>query len=138
MINYKWVKPPLSKYKKLLEIIGWSSIISITDEKLRLAIDSSWGWVSAFDNDRLIGIGRLISDGALYALVCDMIVHPEYQKRGIGSSILNMLKDKCVEHDIQRVWLFSAKGQIDFYLHNGFEVRPHDAPGMQMALFNKD
>jgi hypothetical protein len=55
---------------------------------------------TVFDEDRLVGIGRLISNGALYALVCNMIVLLEYQNGGIGSSILKMLKDKCAEHNI--------------------------------------
>lgn len=85
-----------------------------------------------FDDEKLIGIGRLISDGALYACVCDMIVFHAYQKRGIGSAILKMLKDKCKENGIQRVWLFAAAGRAGFYVKNGFNIRPEDAPGMQM------
>ena len=132
MVEYKWIKPAPNEYKQLLEVVGWTSIMTVSDEALRMAIDNSWQWVSVFDDSRLIGIGRLISDGALYALVCDMIVLPEYQNRGIGSSILKMLKDKCAKHNIQRVWLFAASGRSDFYLKNGFEIRPENAPGMQM------
>ena len=132
MFEYKWIKPTLDGYQQLLESVGWTSLMTVTEEALLLAIDNSWQWVSVFDEDRIIGIGRLISDGALYALVCDMIVLPEYQNRGIGSSILKLLKDKCAEHNIQIVWLFAASGRTDFYLKNGFEIRPENAPGMQM------
>ncbi len=132
MVEYKWIKPPLSEYKQLLEIVGWTSVMAVSDDTLRSAIDNSWQWVSVFDHGRLIGMGRLISDAALYALLCDMIVLPEYRNRGIGSSILKMLKDKCAEHGIQRVWLFAALGRSDFYQRNGFEIRPENAPGMQM------
>ena len=132
MVEYKWIKPPLNEYKRLFEIVGWTSLMAVSDETLRLAIDNSWQWVSVFDEGRLVGIGRLISDGALYALVCDMIVLPEYQNCGIGSSILKMLKDKCAEHNIQRIWLFAAPGRSGFYIKSGFEVRPENAPGMQM------
>jgi GNAT superfamily N-acetyltransferase len=99
----------------------------------RSSINNTWKWVCAFDSDRLVGIGRILSDGALYALVCDMIVLPEYQNQGIGSSIIKMIKDKCIENDIQRVWLFAAPGRSEFYLKHGFQNRPEDAPGMQMA-----
>jgi len=132
VLEYKWIKPTPNEYKQLLEIVGWTSAMAVSDEALRLAIDNSWQWVSVFDDSRLIGVGRLISDEALYALVCDMIVLPEYQNRGIGSSILKMLKDKCAEHNIQRVWLFAAPGRSEFYRKNGFDIRPEDAPGMQM------
>lgn len=134
MIEYKWTKPSIEAYQKLLKSAGWTSIISVSDEMLLLAIDKSWKWVTAFDSDKLIGIGRIISDGAMYALICDMIVLPEYQKQGIGSSMVKMLKDKCTENGIQRIWLFAAPGRSDFYLRNGFEIRPEDAPGMQMEI----
>lgn len=132
MIEYKPVKPPLYEYKSLFESTGWTSSIAISNDVLKMAIDSSWYWVSAFDNGRLVGIGRLVSDGALYAFVCDMIVLPEYQGQGIGKVILKMLKDKCMENGIQRVWLFAAPGRAGFYLKGGFDIRPEDAPGMQM------
>ncbi len=131
MIVYKPSKPELKEYRHLFESSGWTAI-SISDKALRKAIDNSWYWVSAFDDKKLIGIGRLLSDGALYALVCDMIILPEYQKQGIGSEILKRLKDKCSKHNIQRVWLLSAAGRTEFYKKNGFDVRPEDAPGMQM------
>jgi GNAT superfamily N-acetyltransferase len=132
MIEYKPLKPMLHEYKFLFESTGWTSSIAISDDALKMALDSSWYWICALDNERLVGTGRLVSDGALYALVCDMIVLPEYQRQGIGKAILKMLKDKCLENGIQRVWLFAAPGRAGFYLKNSFEIRPEDAPGMQM------
>lgn len=131
MVEYRWIKPQLKGYKQLFKAVGWCSIITVSDETLQLAINNSWQWVSSYDTDRLVGVGRIISDGALYALICDMIVLPDYQNNGIGKSILKMLKNKCAEHNIQRVWLFSAPGRTEFYLKNGFEIRPKEAPGMQ-------
>lgn len=132
MIEYKQLKPSLHKYKELFESTGWTSSIAISDDALKMAIDNSWYWVSAFDEGTLIGVGRLVSDGALYAFVCDMIVHPSYQGKGIGKTILKMLKDKCLESKIQRVWLFAAQGRAEFYIKSGFEIRSVDAPGMQL------
>ncbi|PKN62924.1 MAG: GNAT family N-acetyltransferase [Deltaproteobacteria bacterium HGW-Deltaproteobacteria-15] len=134
MIECKPLKPTLDEYRHLFESTGWTSAITISDNMLKKALDKSWYWVSAFDQESLIGIGRLISDGALYAFVCDMIVLPEYQRKGIGKEILNMLKNRCLEAGIQRVWLFSASGRTEFYIKNGFDIRPHDAPGMQLKI----
>lgn len=46
MIEYKWIKPPLNEYKQLLEIVGWTSVMAVSDDMVRLAIDNSWQWVS--------------------------------------------------------------------------------------------
>lgn len=132
MIKYENSKPTLSGYKKLYESTGWAPPASISDEVLQTAINNSLYWISAYDDEILVGIGRIVSDGALYAFVCDMIVEPKYQKQGIGTSILGLLKEKCREHSFRRVWLFAATGKAGFYLNNGFEIRPDDAPGMQM------
>jgi GNAT superfamily N-acetyltransferase len=132
MIDYRSSKPTLEEYRCLFESTGWTSSIHVSDDALRKAIDNSWHWVTVFDNERLVGVGRLVSDGSLYAFVCDMIVFPAYQGQGIGTEILKRLKDKCIEHNIQRVWLFAAAGRTEFYIKNGFDVRPEDAPGMQM------
>jgi GNAT superfamily N-acetyltransferase len=132
MIEYRQLKPPLHDYKSLFESTGWTSSIAISDDVLQKVIDNSWYWISAFDKERLVGVGRLLSDGALYALVCDIIVLPGYQGQGIGEVILKMLKDKCRKNGIQRVWLFAAQGRTRFYIRNGFDIRPADAPGMQL------
>jgi len=132
MIKYEHSKPTLSGYRKLYESTGWAPPASVSDGVLQAAIDNSSHWITAYDDESLIGIGSLVSDGALYAFVCDMIVDPGYQKRGIGSEILTRLKEKCREHSFRRVWLFAATGKAGFYLNNGFEIRPEDAPGMQM------
>lgn len=132
MIKYKISKPTLSEYRKLYEGTGWVPSSSLSDEMLQTAIDHSWYWISAYDNQRLVGVGRPISDGVLYSFVCDMIVDPKYRNQGIGTKILEMLKEKCRQHSFQRVWLFAATGKTDFYIKNGFDARPAYAPGMQM------
>lgn len=132
MIKYTASKPTLSGYRKLYESTGWVSPNAVSDDVLQTAIDQAWYWVSACDDQTLVGMGRLISDGALYAFVCDLIIDPRYQRQGIGSTILKMLKDKCTQQSFRRVWLFAAPGRAGFYEKNGFDVRPEDAPGMQM------
>lgn len=132
MIQYENSKPPLSGYKRLYISTGWAPAEALTDDVLQRAMDHSWYWISVYDDQILIGVGRLVSDGALYAFICDLIVDPEYREQGIGASILERLKAKCRQHALRRVWLFAAPGKAGFYLKNGFDVRSDDAPGMQM------
>jgi GNAT superfamily N-acetyltransferase len=133
LIDFRPSRPTLDEYRHLYESTGWTAGKVISDATLRKAIDNSWYWVSVYDDEAIIGTGRLVSDGALYAFVCDMIVLPSYRCKGIGSAILRMLKKKCNETGFQRVWLFAAPGRTEFYVRNGFEIRPADSPGMQMV-----
>ncbi len=132
-IIYKQTTPNLEGYKNLYSSTGWKYKYPVTEENLRTALENTWVWICAYHEENLVGIGRLISDGALYAFVCDLIVLPKYQNMKIGSSILKRLKQICVDKQIKRVWLFAATDRAAFYEQRGFEVRPSNMPGMQLS-----
>ena len=131
-IVYRETCPPLAAYQELFDTTGWNQAYKASPAELELAISNSWYVLSAYDHDELVGFGRVISDGALYALICDLIVRPSYQRQGIGSAVLHKLIDRCRLQNIRVVWLFSAKGKSHFYQKFGFLERPIDAPGMQL------
>lgn len=53
--------------------------------------------VSVYSQNKLIGCGRVISDGYLHAFITEMIIHPHYQRQSIGEEILNKLIQKSHE-----------------------------------------
>ncbi len=132
-IVYKESPPIWQEYAQLISSTGWIPILRISEDDLKGVFDGTWYWVTAYQDESIVGIGRLLSDGVLYALVCDIIVMPDHQNRGLGSTILAKLVKKCQEADIKRVWLFAAPGKAGFYEKYGFSVRPCDAPGMQLC-----
>lgn len=87
--------------------------------------------MSAYETDQLIGLGRILSDGVVHALLLDLIVLPEYQNQGIGTKILDNLVTKCQKHRIRDIQLFCAHNKLDFYTKRGFRARPDSAPGME-------
>ncbi len=133
MISYHKHPPPAPDYNRLFETTGWNKSYQADPHELHRAISDSWYVLSAYDNNRLVGFGRIISDGVLYALICDLIVDPACQGKGIGSILLNKLIEHCHLQDIRVIWLFAAKGKSAFYKRFGFLERPVDAPGMQMV-----
>ena len=133
-IVYREKLPAVTAYHGLFETTGWNQTYRADADELYRAISSSWYVVSAYDKDDLVAFGRVISDGVLYALICDLIVRPAYQGQGIGSALIRRLIDRCRLNQIRVVWLFSAKGKSSFYQNFGFVERPADAPGMQMRL----
>ena len=126
--------PAPDAYHQLFETTGWNQGYQADTDALYRAISSSWYTLSAYDNADLVGFGRIISDGVLYALICDLIVKPPYQEQGIGSQILEKLIEKCQREKIRVIWLFSARGKSSFYEKFGFCERPVDAPGMQLLI----
>ena len=73
-------------------------------------LEHSLGYVCAFENSRLIGFVKLISDGGVHAFLLDTTVHLEFQKRGIGRELVHQARDY-------------AKSRGCHWLHVDFE--PH-------------
>jgi ribosomal protein S18 acetylase RimI-like enzyme len=83
---------------------------------------------------RVVGMGRVVGDGALCFLVQDLIVHPDFQRQGIGRKLMDELM-RLIDAQARpkaHVSLFSAPGMQGFYSQYGFVERPGrmNAPGM--------
>ena len=131
-VVYKESPPAWQEYVRLFSSTGWMPVLQISEDDLKRVFDGTWCWITAYQDEDIVGVGRLLSDGVLYALICDIIVTPDHQNKGIGSAILKELVKKCQKADIKRIWLFAAPGKVGFYKKNGFSVRPIDGPGMQL------
>ena len=134
-ITFKEGVPGSFSYFKLFETTTWNKKYKADKNELYHALSNSWYTLSVYNNETdLIGFGRLISDGVLYAFVCDLIIHPRHQNQSTGSLILKKLIEQCKKEKIRVIWLFSASDKSGFYLKQGFHERPSNAPGMEMDL----
>ncbi|MHC4945127.1 MAG: GNAT family N-acetyltransferase [Planctomycetota bacterium] len=129
-IDYLEKVPDPDAYLKLFNITGWNDMYCMQGADLVEALSRSWYVVSAYENERLVALGRILSDGILYAVIFDMIVLPEYQGQGIGTQILKLLLDRCERAGIRDILLFSATNKAGFYEKFGFVARAGEAPGM--------
>ena len=132
MIALREQLPDKEEYFSLFNTTGWNKDYKVNPDDLERANQNSWLVVSAYDGNKLVGFGRVVTDFVLHAMIFDMIVLPDYQGRGIGRMILARLVSRCLEQGIRDIQLFCAKGKRTFYEKNGFEVRADDAPGMQL------
>ena len=127
--------PTSEQFYKLFGTTGWNDKYELNPEELYTALKTSWYTISVFDNDNLIGFGRIICDGIVHALILDCIIHPDQQGKGIGNEIMNKLVAKCKKHKIRDIQLFSAKDKAGFYEKLDFEKRKDDSPGMQLGKY---
>ena len=89
-------KPPedFQQLEALYASLGWNAIhLSVTE--LNMMCLNSWYAVYAFEGQKLVGMGRVISDGVITGVICGLGVHPDYQSRGIGRQILQRLVEHC-------------------------------------------
>jgi GNAT superfamily N-acetyltransferase len=129
-LDFRESLPPASEYLALFESTGWNREYRLSAEDLQEAIRHSWFLVTAYDQNRLVGTGRVISDGVFHALIVDVIVKPAYQRRSLGTAIMRRLLERCRAARIRDVQLFCARGKISFYSRLGFIARSEEAPGM--------
>jgi ribosomal protein S18 acetylase RimI-like enzyme len=64
----------------------WAQGRSIED--LSIAIANSEPVISLCDAEKLIGFARATSDGIYRATIWDVVIHPEYRGRGLGSKLV--------------------------------------------------
>ena len=130
-IEFRPEIPASHEFWELYQTTGWNEKYRLSPDELMQALRSSWYELSAYDGERLIGFGRLVSDGVLHAMIYELIVLPEYQGWGIGGELLGKLVERCHEAGVRDIQLFCARGKRAFYEKRGFVARPDDAPGMQ-------
>ncbi|MHC0447480.1 GNAT family N-acetyltransferase [Flavobacterium sp. 3-218] len=75
--------------------------------------------ITAWEGEKLVGLGNAISDGFLTVYYPHLLVLPEYQGKGIGKMILDKMQEKYRRFHMQ---MLTADGRsVDFYKKNGFE-----------------
>ena len=98
-------------------------------EHARKALQNGLLNVSAVKDGKLIGMGRLVGDGAMYWYLQEIIILPEYQGLGIGTMIVDYLVDYAVKNSstgkFTTIGGVSAKGKEGFYQKLGFDVIPN-------------
>lgn len=77
----------------LYSSVGWSGYTN-NPQLLRLGFENSLLILGAYEDNRLVGIIRAVGDGHTIIFVQDLLVHPQYQRRGIGKTLLQTLLDK--------------------------------------------
>ncbi|WJE50449.1 GNAT family N-acetyltransferase [Bacillus cereus] len=104
----------------LYDSVGWNNYLKLSKEQLHHALTQSTFVISAYDNDQLIGTGRIISDGIINAYLCGLVVHPSFQNRGIGKEIVQKLIVKCQKQNLHLQLICTAEN-IPFYEKLDFE-----------------
>lgn len=81
--------------------------------KLQQAFNSSYLVSLAYLEGRLVGCGRVVTDGVFYGSIYDVIVHPEFQGMGIGQKMMTDILTQC--SDIFFLQLTATHGREGFY-----------------------
>jgi GNAT superfamily N-acetyltransferase len=84
---------PFDQLSEIYSIVGWNKDGSRTVPALQKMLEKTSHYVTAFEGSQLVGFGRVISDDIFLFQLSDVMVRPEFRKRGIGLQILKQLLD---------------------------------------------
>lgn len=108
-------------------------------EQAERAVRNSLFCVAAVYEGETIGMGRLVGDGAMYWYLQEIIVHPRYQRSGIGTAIVNRLIAFVQENGLpgckMTIGLVAARGKEPFYEKLGFVRIPDGISGSGMKKY---
>ena len=125
----------VDEFNLLYDAVGWGSY---DNNITKQALDNTYYSVSIYDEDKIIGYGRLIGDTICFMYIHDVMVLPEYQNKKVGTLIMNKLLDKVKElkkaNPDMRVYLGASKGKEEFYKRFGFIERKDADLGAGMIL----
>ncbi|MEK7316194.1 MAG: GNAT family N-acetyltransferase [Candidatus Eisenbacteria bacterium] len=99
-------------------------------------LEHSLAYVCAFDADRLVGFVNLSWDGAEHAFLLDPTVHPDYQRRGIGTSLVN--KATSIARDQGVGWLHVDYEPPLAAFYRGCGFRPTPAGVIDLAQTRRE
>ncbi len=129
----------VQSYLAIRKCVGWRKLLTSQAEQ---ALQHSLYVVGAYDGEKLVGMGRIVGDGAVICYVQDLIVIPEYQCQGVGSMVLHSLIEYVeslrTEGAQMMLCLMCAKGRETFYEKHGFIARPTEELGPGMIQYLRD
>lgn len=103
--------------RELYATVGWQP--ERQEQEIARVLESDLA-IGAWDGDRLVGFARVISDGYFHAYIDDVLVHPDYQREGLGSLLLNKLLASL--YHIETITLFCQPELVSFYERQGFKA----------------
>lgn len=83
--------------------------------------------ITAYNGELLVGCLRILSDGCYFGTITELLVLPEYQRRGIGSKLLQL----AMENTPTTLYFGAQPGVEAFYEKNGCQK------GLQSYIIKK-
>ncbi|WP_025730764.1 GNAT family N-acetyltransferase [Atopobacter phocae] len=110
--------PDLNRILKLYDDVSWSAYTS-NPKQLEDALKNSLKIWTAWDDDLLVGLARVVGDGCTIIYIQDILVLESYQGNGLGSQFLKMILEEY--QNVRQIILLTENSDktIKFYEKNG-------------------
>ncbi|MEQ8583307.1 MAG: GNAT family N-acetyltransferase [Marinoscillum sp.] len=117
-LNYEYDRIP--EIDEIIKLYAQSGLPRPIQDRSRMVemYENSDLIITAWDQDKLVGICRCVTDWVWCCYLSDLAVSPDYQESGIGRKMIEMTRDK-VSHQCM-ILLLSVPTAMDYYPKVGF------------------
>jgi GNAT superfamily N-acetyltransferase len=106
----------------LYDAVGWGNADDYDEGRVQAALANTMCVIQATDREgALIGLARLFGDGVIHTSLAEIVVHPNWQRRGVGRAMLSKACEVCGD---TAIFLETFRGQEHFFKGCGFVVKP--------------
>ena len=105
-------------------------------ERLYKALMNSSTVLTVWDDEKLIGLIRVLDDTEMLAQIHYVLVHPDYQGQGIAGKMLTYIKEKYKDFLYIEV-MPAEKKNVPFYQKQGFSVM-EDGAALQICNLHEN
>lgn len=110
----------VDQIRDLYDSVGWTSYTDDMDALIK-GYENSLKILAALEDEKLLGVIRAVGDGYTIIFIQDILVLPDYQRKGIGKALLDSMMD--LYPNVRQIELTTdmAPETIGFYSSQGFE-----------------
>ncbi len=101
-------------------------------KRSEIALNNSLFIVALYDEEKLIGFGRVVGDGGITYVVSDIMVDKNYQRRGLAEQIMKAIDGYFEENTYEDSYICLIANHPADLLYNKhkFEYLPENKYGM--------
>jgi len=130
-MTYKYNEPVSAKaLSDLREAVGWNRM----EKEYENPLMTSYYHIAVYEKEELIGYIDSVSNGVTDAYIQDLMVHPDYQGKGVGTELMNKMIKYLKEKRIYIISVVFEERLKPFYDKFGF----YNMLCGQMETYNED
>lgn len=99
--------------------VGWTAYTN-DPAALRGGFENSLLILGAYEGEKLVGIIRVVGDGYTIVFIQDILILPEYQRKGIGAKLIRSVLERFPSVRQIELAADNTPGTAAFYQAQGF------------------
>lgn len=107
---------PAKAIADLRQSVGWNRMENAYNNPTM----ASYANIAVYDGNQLVGYIDSISNGVTDAYIQDLMIHPDYQKQGIGTELMNRMISFLKTQNIFMISVIYENSLSPFYKRFGF------------------